>query len=285
MSKYFPNKQPAATPGRNAWQNAGFRPSQIGSSAPVPAPPAISGGSGGGNSAPAPAAPPYNPYEEMMKMLESQRAEQQRLRNEAAERAAAAQRGNYERSLGQLRQSRDDAQQQAYINHMMNKKDLAQQLSAQGITGGLAESTAADMYNDYSSSRAQTERGFVTQQGELERTLNDNLAAIEQQRLSGEAADTKEYYANLLQLQASNAKRMMNLQQQQSSQQRQGTSSSRSFGKGIQNAYYGTYQYGREHGMTDTTAAAAAQESMNRYLYSLVASGQMAAEEAYKYMT
>lgn len=53
----------------------------------------------------------------------------------------------------------DGAQQQAYINYMMGKKDMPQTLSALGITGGMSESTAASLQNSYGNSRNKIDYG------------------------------------------------------------------------------------------------------------------------------
>ena len=70
--------------------------------------------------------------------------------------------GNYNSTLGQLEQNyntgvagvnkqADNAQQQAYINYMMNKRDMGQQLAAQGLSGGASESALAGICLLYTS--------------------------------------------------------------------------------------------------------------------------------------
>ena len=64
----------------------------------------------------------------------------------------------------------DDANKslrEAYINYMMNKKNLAQGLSAMGMSGGATESSMAKLFNNYGSSR-----------NNINTTLADNLTKL-----------------------------------------------------------------------------------------------------------
>jgi hypothetical protein len=65
---------------------------------------------------------------------------------------------------------------EAYINNMLNKRDMNQLLSAQGLSGGASESTLAKMLNSYGNNRNNintvTNRNLL----ELETSHNANLA-------------------------------------------------------------------------------------------------------------
>lgn len=177
-----------------------------------PAKPAVSaGGSGGDGGGGGAAAPNY--YADYMSFLERQRAEQQAARNAAAEAARKAQQSQYDANVNKLNTAADTAQQQAYINYMMSKRDMGQQLSAQGLSGGAAESTWVGLYNGYGNSRASTEKSRIENLGDLQQTLQNNLAQIEQQRLSGEQADISDYYSNLASLAAQNMQAKMSMRQ------------------------------------------------------------------------
>lgn len=66
--------------------------------------------------------------------------------------------------------SNDEAERslrEAYVNYMMNKKNLNQNLSAAGISGGATESSMAKMYNNYGNSR-----------NDINTTLANNLASL-----------------------------------------------------------------------------------------------------------
>lgn len=169
------------------------------------------GGSTGGSRVAAPAAP--NPYAEYMSILEQQRAAAQAARDAAADAARRAQQGQYDANVKKLNTAANDALQQAYINYMMSKRDLPQQLAAQGFSGGAAESTWAGLYNGYGNSRASTERSRLENLAALQQTLQSNLAQIEQQRLSGDQAALRDYYTDLKSLAARNLQNQVSLQQ------------------------------------------------------------------------
>lgn len=196
-----------SSPGGASWVYTGI-------GAPTITPPSsqtITGTSGRGGRATASAAP--NPYAEYMSILEQQRAAAQAARDAAADAARRAQQGQYDANVKKLNTAANDALQQAYINYMMSKRDLPQQLAAQGLSGGAAESTWAGLYNGYGNSRAGTERSRLENLAALQQTLQSNLAQIEQQRLSGDQAALRDYYADLKSLAARNLQNQVNLQQ------------------------------------------------------------------------
>ena len=95
---------------------------------------------------------------------------------------------NYDSTLGQLEQNyntgvsgvnkqADNAQQQAYINYMMNKRDMGQQLAAQGPSGGASESALAGMYNNYGNSRNTIDSGRNDSLADLMNDWNANKAS------------------------------------------------------------------------------------------------------------
>lgn len=125
-------------------------------------------------------------------------AEAERLRRQAAQQAyersmaalnaayngqIQALKNNYNSTLGQLQSdydqgaagvnyNADSALQQAYINQMMTLKSLPQQLSAQGIGGGAAETTLAGVYNNYGNSRNEIDVARSQNLGDLLAQLN-----------------------------------------------------------------------------------------------------------------
>lgn len=152
----------------------------------------------------------YNNAQSQMKLLQSFYAQQQAAAAALeAQRRAAAQaaydrsmaalnssyntmqnslKGNYNSTLGQLEQNyntgvagvnkqADNAQQQAYINYMMNKRDMGQQLAAQGLSGGASESALAGMYNNYGNSRNTIDSGRNDSLADLMNDWNTNKAS------------------------------------------------------------------------------------------------------------
>ena len=152
----------------------------------------------------------YNNAQSQMNLLQSFYAQQQAAAAALeAQRRAAAQaaydrsmaalnssyntmqnslKGNYNSTLGQLEQNyntgvagvnkqADNAQQQTYINYMMNKRDMGQQLAAQGLSGGASESALAGMYNNYGNSRNTIDSGRNDSLADLMNDWNTNKAS------------------------------------------------------------------------------------------------------------
>ena len=65
---------------------------------------------------------------------------------------------------------------EAYINNMLNKRDMNQLLSAQGLSGGASESTLAKMLNSYGNNRNTINTATNRNLLELETSHNANLA-------------------------------------------------------------------------------------------------------------
>lgn len=166
------------------------------------------GGGGGGG---APATNAYLGWYEQQKAAAEALAAQQRAaaedaynRNMAALGEAYTNRGNllnenynstlgdmqktYDQNSGVVNQNIDRSLRDAYINMMMNKRDMPQLLAAQGISGGMSESTLANIRNQYGGARNDLElsRGnsldelllaLQNNQGEASRLYNEQQAS------------------------------------------------------------------------------------------------------------
>ena len=115
---------------------------------------------------------------------------------------------NYDSTLGQLEQNyntgvsgvnkqADNAQQQAYINYMMNKRDMGQQLAAQGLSGGASESALAGMYNNYGNSRNTIDSGRNDSLADLMNDWNANKASA-LQAYNNQLSEMEMQKANLI---------------------------------------------------------------------------------------
>lgn len=80
------------------------------------------------------------------------------------------------------------ALREAYVNKLLSGKNLRQQLTAQGISGGAAETTMASMQNNYGNARNNIETNRADNLTSLENTYQDNLAAALQQYNTQKAA-------------------------------------------------------------------------------------------------
>lgn len=99
---------------------------------------------------------------------------------EAAQKAAVDQAvGQLEGQKYDINQSYDDLYRQLYMDRRRAEKNLPQQLAAMGISGGLTESTALGIQNDYSNALQQGEREKLN-------TLRGIDQAISDARLTGD---------------------------------------------------------------------------------------------------
>lgn len=143
--------------------------------------------------------------------LQELQAREQAARNAAYNAAAAQQKNNLAYAQQQLDAATDQALQEAYINRMLSLRNLQQDLSAQGITGGAAESTLAGLYNNYSNARSQLEGQRAAQLGSLLNTYQNNMAQLEAERAGGAAAALQELVPQLAELYATNGLDLLSL--------------------------------------------------------------------------
>ena len=154
-----------------------------------------------------------DPYEAYKKAMEEVEAKQRAAREQAYQTAAQQQKNDLTYSTGQVNDATNRALQEAYINKMMTLRNLPQTMAAQGLTGGASESTMAGLYNNYSDARNNLEGERVSQIGALQQAYNNNIAQLEGQRASGEAASLSELTPYLMNLVANNTPRTVSVQQ------------------------------------------------------------------------
>lgn len=78
------------------------------------------------------------------------------LQKQHADRAAQQ---NYDSGSDRLNQETDRQLAEAYASTMADRRNLAQQLAAQGITGGMSESVLMNLANEYGKNRNRLETG------------------------------------------------------------------------------------------------------------------------------
>lgn len=81
---------------------------------------------------------------------------------------------SYNNSSKNLTNDANRALQEAYINKMLNERNLGQQMAAQGLSGGASESTLASLLNNYGNARNKIENTRATNLANLETLLNQN---------------------------------------------------------------------------------------------------------------
>ena len=82
----------------------------------------------------------------------------------------------YNRSRGNISQDAENSLRQAYINRMLSQRNLGQQMSAQGLTGGASETTMANMLNNYGNARNSINNTLNNNLSNLEGNYSDNLS-------------------------------------------------------------------------------------------------------------
>lgn len=108
----------------------------------------------------------------------------------------AGQLGNvYNQGVNQANLTSDEAARQQYIAYMQNRKNLAEQLSTNGITGGASETALNQILNSYSSNLADTEASRQSALAELANEYNGNLSDLMAQLQSNQASINSQYGA------------------------------------------------------------------------------------------
>lgn len=165
----------------------------------------VAGGTAAGGSA-------SNAFDYGAYLLQLQ-AQQQAARNAAYNVAANQQKTNYNYAQGQLNDSTGAALREAYINKMLTLKNMPQSLSAQGLHGGMSETTTGSMYNSYANARNSLETERQNQLAALLNTYQNNMAQLESERAGGTAASLAQLTPQLIKLAASNGVNLLSLVQ------------------------------------------------------------------------
>lgn len=181
------------------------------------------GGSSSGGSDSAAMAEAYAKYlKKLMKQAKNFYGDNMNAINDAFNNAGNTLKTNYDSTSGQLKNQYEyqqglintdasDSMRQAYINSMLQKKDLGQKMSALGLNGGATETTLASMNNNYSNARNNIDTTRQRSLSDLDQTYQGNLAdAMRQyntavnnlamQRLDAEQAARQAYLNMAMQL-------------------------------------------------------------------------------------
>lgn len=141
-------------------------------------------GSSSSSSSAAAAAAAYQAYLEEIRRRQQEAADAAYNRNVSAMNQAFDQRGqllkgnldttlanlqtDYDASRDVINRDATEAAREAYINRMMSQRNLAQNMAAQGLSGGASETTLAGLENNYGNARNQ-----------IAATANENLGSLE----------------------------------------------------------------------------------------------------------
>lgn len=142
-----------------------------------------------------------NPYEDAMADIQSkydQIAQQQKEANALAVKQGTE---RLESQKDSINKSYDDSARQAYIASMQSKKNLPQQLAANGITGGATETANLKLQTNYENNLNDININRAKSINDIDTAINDlkndgDLSSAEQALATSQAALTA--YQNLL---------------------------------------------------------------------------------------
>lgn len=148
-------------------------------------------------------------YDDYIDELEKQRVNSLAAMQSAQAANESAVRGQVDQLVSQINALRPQYQQQyedntrgAYVENMIAKRDLPQQLSAQGITGGLSESSALALESDYQNALQAYKRDHQNKLTDLDNQVNqvrmqgNNQLASMAADYNSMLASANENYAN-----------------------------------------------------------------------------------------
>lgn len=118
-------------------------------------------------------------YQTMMDLLSGSYNTQRSTLEENLNRAKNNLLNTYNNSRGNLSRDAESSLKQAYLSNMLQKRDIAQKLSAMGLNGGMTESTLAGLANNYGNARNDINKALATNLANLETNYNSNLSDLE----------------------------------------------------------------------------------------------------------
>ena len=142
-----------------------------------------------------------NPYEEAMADLQDRYDELNKQQQEANKLAVKQGTQRLENQKASINQSYDDSARQAYIANMQSKKNLPQQLAANGLTGGATETANLGLQTSYENNLNNININRNNAINDIDNAIielqnNGDLTAAEQALANSQAALSA--YQNLL---------------------------------------------------------------------------------------
>lgn len=129
-----------------------------------------------------------NAYNQNLAALNAAYDNRGNLLNQNYQSTLADLQNSFKQNSGVVNQNADRSLRDAYVNMKMNQRDMPQMLAAQGISGGMSESTMADIRNKYGGARNELELArsnsldelllaLQNSKGDASRAYNDQMAA------------------------------------------------------------------------------------------------------------
>ena len=106
--------------------------------------------------------------------------EEQKAQYESAMTAEkAALENKYNTAKADAQSDMEKANQQAYISRVMAEKNMPQRLAAQGITGGMTETTASNVFRNYLNSKSAANTAYTKAVTDLTNGYMSDSASIQ----------------------------------------------------------------------------------------------------------
>lgn len=134
-------------------------------------------------------------YNSQLNLLNGSYDQQKATLAENLDRAKNALLSTYNQSRSNLSRDAESSLKQAYLSNMLQRRNIAQQLSAMGLNGGMTETTLAGMANNYGNQRNNINTALNTNLANIESGYNNNLSEIEG-NYSSALADALSAYNN-----------------------------------------------------------------------------------------
>lgn len=136
-------------------------------------------------------------YNKQMELLGGSYNTQRSTLEDNLNRAKTAMQNTYNTSRNNLASDAESSLKQAYINNMLSRRNIGQQLSALGMNGGLTETTLAGLANNYGNQRNNINTTLNRNLADIESKYNNNLSELEG-NYGSELANALQAYNNAL---------------------------------------------------------------------------------------
>jgi hypothetical protein len=134
-------------------------------------------------------------YTNLMNLLSGTYDSQRNTLEANLNRAKNSLSDSYNRSRNNVSSNAENSLKQAYINNMLSKRNIAQQMSSMGLNGGMTETTLAGLANNYGNQRNDINKTLNTNLSDIEGKYNSGLSELEG-NYSSSLADALASYNN-----------------------------------------------------------------------------------------
>ena len=118
-------------------------------------------------------------YNRQLELLGGSYNTQKSTLDENLERARNNLLNTYKNSRTNQERNAESSLRQAYINNMLQRRNIGQQLSSMGLTGSMTETTLAGMANNYGNQRNDINKALASNLANIETGYNNNVSELE----------------------------------------------------------------------------------------------------------